>query len=220
MRGIAIALLMASAPVGAELLKFKSGSALAGEVVSMDAMELRLRRCGRIEIYPRGDVESITPSTAPEDCTAKGPARILDLPRKTRMVAKLLDFVDTAHEPRGQTFRAVLLEPVVISGQTVLAKGAMLLIRLVPSGFTGQTLDIDGVQLTRDEWARFRGVGLVSPLLTQLGEVQDPRAAKDVAEPLRPQGERVYLPSRSILTFTLDVPVALDVAPQKDLTWH
>ena len=60
--------------------------------------------------------------------------RVLELPRGTRIRTRLLDFVNSVHEPLGQSFRTSAIESVVIAGQTVITKGALLLIHLVPSG--------------------------------------------------------------------------------------
>ncbi len=148
--------------------------------------------------------------------------RVLELPRGTRIRTRLLDFVNTAHEPPGQAFRTSAVESVMIAGQKVIAKGALLLIHLVPSGIAGQSLDPFGLQTGDDEWASLRAALAIptAPLLSFLEAAPADPPAQSVGEPLSTSGMRVYLPSNSILTFTLLVPVAIDLQKKGRSTWR
>ena len=133
------------------------------------------------------------------------------MPRGVQVAARLLDFIDTAHEPRGQSFRAVATAAVVVEGDTVIPKGAALILHLVPAGGASQTLDLVGAQLGRDQWAAFTASSAVAALATF--EARDTRAPKPNQEPLQPRGDRVYLPAGVLLNFTLQAKVLLALAP-------
>ena len=213
--GVLSITLLAASLANAELLKLKNGKLLAGSLVSMDTSEVRVKRCGRTEIYQRADVETISIESVPEDCTIPAPVRKLDLTSGVKIRAKLLDFIDSQHEPPGKTFRATVLEPVVVGGTTVIRKGGGLMIHLIPASDGGQTLDLVGVNLGADEWASFRSVSAETPL-SDLRDVTDGRQKAGNAELLEPiltHGQRVYIPSLTAMTFTLKTPVVLVIAP-------
>ena len=72
------------------------------------------------------------------------PARAATLPAGTRLVVRMIDSVDSERNTVGQTFQASLDEPVLIDGETVIARGADVTLKLVDdvkSGkLTGQTI--------------------------------------------------------------------------------
>lgn len=68
------------------------------------------------------------------------------------MTVRMIDSVDSERDKVGQTFRASLDEPLMINGETVLARGADVLMKLVDQkqsgkiqGETALTLDIVSV---------------------------------------------------------------------------
>lgn len=213
--GLVSITLLAATLANAELLKLKNGKSLAGAIVSMDTSEVRVTRCGRTEVYPRADVETISTEPVPEDCTIPPPVRKLDLPGGAKIRVKLLDFIDTIHEPPGKTFRTTVLEPVVAGGTTVIRKGAGLIVHLIPSGDGGQTLDLVGVNVGVNEWASFQGTS-VEAVLSVIGDATDARQKaghEPLLEPILLQGPRVYIPSLTAVTFTLKTLVRLVIAP-------
>ncbi len=119
-----------------------------------------MKRCGRTEVYQRADVEIMSTEASPEDCTIPPPVRKLDLPANAKIRVKLLDFIDSLHEPPGKAFRATVMDPVVSGGTTVIRKSARLLVQLIPDGEGGQSLDLVGVNLGVDEWASFQSMSL------------------------------------------------------------
>jgi hypothetical protein len=138
---------------------------------------------------------------------AAAPPRVLSLPRGAQISARLLDFVDSSHEPVGQTFRAVVTKPVGEERAPAIQKGARLLVRLVSTGRNALTLDLQGVQLGAEEWASFRPDGGGSRLIARA--VARPKAAPGA----RLYDAHVYVPARSELVFSLETAVVLEIAP-------
>lgn len=73
----------------------------------------------------------------------------LEVPAGTNLVVRLIDSVDSDRDSMGKTFRASIDEPVLVNGQTVLPRGADVVVKLVDqkesgkfSGRTSLTLDI------------------------------------------------------------------------------
>ena len=199
------------APVNADVLTLKSGKSINGFILSLDTSEVRINRCGHVDVYPRTDVASIrTIESAADDCSIAPQSRNLELPSGIKIRARLLDFVDSAREPPGQSFRATVIDPVVSDGRSVIRKGAGLLIKLIPTADGGQTLDLTGVNLDVNEWANFHAQppGIVRWVV---GEVTDERkkAANEDPAPIVLRAKRVYVPSRTTVTFTLKTAVWL-----------
>src|SRR5216684_7125754 len=55
----AVTIILFSAVSPAETLLLRSGSVIRGKLQSMDAQEVRIERCGRVEQYAREGVKSI-----------------------------------------------------------------------------------------------------------------------------------------------------------------
>ena len=217
MRNLASALIAISIAscANADVLKLKNGKSIAGSIVSMDANEVRMKRCGATEIYPRADVEGIATENAPEDCNIPPPVRKLELSAATQIRLKLLDYIDTVNEPPGKAFRAQVVEPVSVEGSTIIGKNAAFLIHLVSLSEDAQTLDVVGVNLGGGEWASFRPLSPVA-VMSSIGAITDVRKQNENEPPLEPivvRGKRVFAPSLTVLTFTLKTPVRLAIAP-------
>jgi hypothetical protein len=143
-----------------------------------------------------------------------GPVRTLELPGGVAIRARLLDFVDSAREPPGKAFRATVVDAVFVEGRMVIRKGAGLLVHLTAAADSGQTLDLVGVNLGRGEWASVQALSPAA-VLSETGLVIDARTNADRGAPLEPivlQGTRVFVPSLTVVKFTLRTPVRLVVA--------
>jgi hypothetical protein len=101
----------------------------------------------------RSESNVFRPDTEP--VAASPPARWSgELPAGTNMVVRLIDGVDSDMNRVGQTFSASLDEPVMINGETVIPRGADVVVKLVDSKesgkFTGRselTLDLVSVKI-------------------------------------------------------------------------
>ncbi len=211
---VALSGLLIACSAHAELLKFNNGKTVVGAIVSMDASEIVVKRCGRTEVYARADIAAITVESLPEDCTSPPITRGLELPSGTKIRIKLLDFIDTAREPPGQAFRATVLDPVVVEESTIIRKGAGLLLHLISIGEGNQTLDLVGVNVGGDKWANFQSLNgeailAVPEDVPGAAKIKDPKV-----QSIMIRGPLLYVPSLTALTFALKTPVRLVVPVQ------
>jgi hypothetical protein len=180
MRLFCIGLALACATIGfADTITLKSGRVIQGTYLGGSARQVRMDLGDRIETLDVSDVSRIDfnasappPQPPPEplprrsessnvfrpdnpEPVAPPPARFSgELPAGTNIVVRLIDGVDSEVNRVGQTFAASVDEPVMINGETVIPRGADVVVKLVDSKesgkFTGRselTLDLVSVKV-------------------------------------------------------------------------
>lgn len=75
---------------------------------------------------------------SPANNGAPGPTRGLEVPAGSSVVVRLIDPVNSDTDRLGQTYRASVDEPVVVSGQTVIPRGADAVVSLVSAQQAGK----------------------------------------------------------------------------------
>ena len=100
---------------------------------------------------PRQSASSYPPSTTSYPPATPGGMQI---PTGTAITVRMIDGVDSEQSRLGQTYRASLDEPILVNGQTAVARGADCIVRLVEdkesgkfAGKTVLTLDLQQVQV-------------------------------------------------------------------------
>ena len=85
--------------------------------------------------------------------TPQAPTEV-EIPPDTPLVVRMIDGIDSERDQVGQTFRASLDQPVVIRGDTVIPRGADVVVKLVEdkqsgrlTGKTELTLDLSSVTI-------------------------------------------------------------------------
>jgi hypothetical protein len=156
----------------------RDGKTIAGSYLGGDSRQIRMVVGEKIQTFSIPDISKIEfgsaatassgpPAAVPAPETKEGlqPSRIgtsqpaqtaatsADIPSGTNLVVRLIDAVDSQTDRIGQTYRASLDEPVVLNGETIIARGADVIAKLVDdkqSGkLTGQTvLTLDLVSIT------------------------------------------------------------------------
>jgi len=189
---IVLFLLLMGTSAFAEKLSLRDGTQIGGAIEGMDATQVRIRRCGRIETYSRSEIVSIELAASAEsgDC---GDTR-WEIPERTTLSLLLLDYIDSNREPRNQTFRALLDAPLIVDGKEIVPKGFGATLRFVERG-RELTLEIVGLQLDRKRWAEVRGES--GDRLTAVTVV---KAVGE--EPVAVKGARVFVPSKTVLRFS------------------
>ena len=86
---------------------------------------------------------------AGEGCAAGLAAEI---PAGTSLAVYLLDYIDSQREPAVQTFRGTAAGPVKVGGRIIISSGARVILQL--TGQEERRLDVVGVQLGKEAWAR------------------------------------------------------------------
>jgi hypothetical protein len=159
----------------ADTLVLKNGNRVDGTYVGGDARTVRMTVGDRVENFQITEITSIqfgTGGASPMPAASTAPAPAVpatelaarpdsspspsgsgtEIPAGTTMTVRMIDSVDSERDKVGQTFRASLDEPLMINGETVLARGADVLMKLVDQkqsgkiqGETALTLDIVSV---------------------------------------------------------------------------
>jgi len=110
----------------------------------------RLRR-----VQPDSQPTILRPDSDPPPVQAAPPPReSVELPAGTSLVVRMIDGVDSETNRVGQTFAASMDEPVVLDGQTIIPRGADVVVKLVDAKESGKltgtavlTLDLMSVKV-------------------------------------------------------------------------
>jgi hypothetical protein len=181
-----------------DTIVLKNGTSINGALVNMDAREIGLRRCGRVEYFAKDDVNSIQvqPVAGPEVCAAARSK--VELPSGFSIRAQMAEHVDSLREPRGQVFLGKLEQPVTVDDRIVVPQGARLLVELIELGDGTRSLNLVAIELRKSSWIRLDGKISPQPLT----------AAKVNSKDLR--AERILIPAGTDLTFVLNHAITLE----------
>jgi hypothetical protein len=145
----------------ADTLTLRSGSVLNGQYLGGDARHIRLAIGDHVDTFNVEDVADLQfggnpppgPAPAPSQgqyqappqgfqqqppASAPMPVAGIQIPTGTAITVRMIDAVDSRAAHLGQTFRASIDEPVVISGQTVIPRGADAVAKLVEDQQSGK----------------------------------------------------------------------------------
>lgn len=183
---------------------------------------------------PSNSAAPLPPSTAPSNVSN------LEVPAGTQIVVRLIDAADSQRDRLGQTYRASVDQPVVVSGQTVIPRGSdavavlsdakqsgkiegktMLTIALRSVSVNGQTYDLATSNVNKTSGSRTTKSGEVIGGTAALGAIIGALAgggrgaaigavsggAVGTGVQVATSGERVRIPSETVLTFALQNPL-------------
>ena len=163
-----IALCLTSSSGWADTLELKNGSLIKGKFMGGTENEISFQVGSSLQKYNIADIvslkfdsdkpapsaETLTPRPA-ESKTEQLPAKAatsVTVPAGTRISIRTIDTIDSAKNHVGDRFQASLEEPLIINGNTVVAKGADVYGRLAESKesgtFTGKSqlqLELTGI---------------------------------------------------------------------------
>ena len=116
---------------------------------SSDEDRPRLRR-----VQPDSQPTILRPDNDPPPAPAAARRESVELPAGTNLVVRMIDGVDSETNRVGQTFAASMDEPVMLNGETVIPRGADVVVKLVDSKESGKltgraelTLDLMSVRV-------------------------------------------------------------------------
>jgi hypothetical protein len=194
-----IAFLASSVAGFGDAIVLKNGTSIDGVLVNMDAGEVALKRCGRVEYFAKDDIKAIQvqPVAGSEVCA--GTPSKAELPAGLSIRARMTEYVDSIREPRGQVFLATLEEPVVVDGRTLVPRGVRLLVELIEVG-TGQlrSLNLIAIELRKSSWIRLDRKISPEPVTAASMESKDLRA------------ERILVPPGTELTFVMKRAITME----------
>jgi hypothetical protein len=237
---VGMSLCLGTAAMAADTVTLRDGRVVTGIYLGGTAREVKIEAGDQIQTWDVANVSRIDFGGAQEwrgRETSSAVGSIL-LPAGTKLVIRMIDGVDSERNSVGQRFAASLDEPVVIDGQTVIPRGADVIVKLVEAkesgkfeGRTSLTLDLMSVMVngrmvdvnteTVTEESSSRGkrtakvVGGTAALGTIAGGGKGAAiglgagAAAGAGAEILTKGQRVKIPSESRLTFMLDSAVHL-----------
>ncbi len=148
----------------ADTLVLKNGSRVEGTFLGGTARAVRFDDGTTVRHYPVGQVsrvefdgagagsEALAPEAVPAEEAPRRPARRrpleaeasspaeygAEVPSGTPITVRLIDAVDSRTAQLGQTFAGSVDEPVMVGGQTVIPRGADVVIKLVEDRQSGR----------------------------------------------------------------------------------
>lgn len=149
----------------ADTVTLRSGRVVNGNYLGGTPRQVKMEVGDRIETFDVADVTRIEfgnmaasaapapppPAPAPRPqrretlmrpdpaTTAAAPARTpVELPAGTNVVIRMIDGVDSEVNRVGQTFQASLDEPILLNGETVVQRGADVVVKLVDQKESGK----------------------------------------------------------------------------------
>jgi hypothetical protein len=160
MRSIQIlwALSLAIPALAADTVTFKDGRLITGTYLGGSSREIRLQVGDHVRSLNIEDITGIQFGAVSNQGVYEGAPAAggkLTLPPGTQFVIRMIDGVDSERNTVGQTFAASLDEPVMIDGQTVIPRGADVIVKLVDDKESGKltgrtTLTLDLMSVTVD----------------------------------------------------------------------
>ena len=151
--GIGLTLVMAA--MAADTVTLNDGRVITGTYLGGSPREVKLNAGDQIQTLDVADIVRIQFGAASEwreGRTSTDAGGAIELPAGTNLVIRMIDAVDSERNSVGQTFAASLDEPVMINGQTVIARGADVVVKLVDAKESGKltgrtTLTLDLMSL-------------------------------------------------------------------------
>jgi hypothetical protein len=170
----AVLTLLIAAPLSADTVKLRSGKAITGMFIGGDSKTLRvLLDDGQVSEVPIDQAVAVDfaarkplPPPSPPSAPAKpaaaaapqpAPARkSVTVPSGTTLNVRLVDGIDVDASKSGQTFKAVVDDPIMIGGAVVIPRGASATLQAVQVEQSGKAKGSDKISLKLNS-VRFGG---------------------------------------------------------------
>ncbi|HMD96390.1 MAG TPA: hypothetical protein VKM93_03535 [Terriglobia bacterium] len=138
----------------ADTVTLKNGQVIEGTYLGGSPRGVKIETGNQIQTLDVADILRIEFDAARErrELETSPAAGAIELPAGTNLVIRMIDGVDSERNSVGQTFAASLDEPVVINGETVIPRGADVVVKLVDATESGKltgrtTLTVDLMSL-------------------------------------------------------------------------
>jgi hypothetical protein len=142
--GISLAL---TSLLPADTLTLWTGRQIQGTYLGGSTREVKIDVGDRIQTVNLDEIARI-------DFSAPLQSTFVELPEGTNLVVRMIDGVDSEANRVGQTFAASLDEPVLLNGETVIPRGADVVVKLTDANESGKlagrselTLDLVSVKV-------------------------------------------------------------------------
>ncbi len=146
-------IVMAGIIVSADRVRLRSGKVVEGTLTGADAGTVRLllangtRADIRVADIAGIDFTERKPAPAP---AAPSPARApapVTVPAKTMINVRLTETIDVDATKAGQTFRALVDDPIMMDGKVVIPRGAVVIVQAVSVAQSGTIKGSDKISL-------------------------------------------------------------------------
>jgi hypothetical protein len=144
--------LLGGATLSADKVKLRTGKAVDGSFMSADAKMVRLLLAnGQIAEFKIEDISGVefsprkVPPSPPPD-PARAPAPVT-LPQGTILNVRLPEAVDVDAAQAGMTFKALLDDPVMISGKVVVPRSSVVMLQATKVEQAGKMKGADAITL-------------------------------------------------------------------------
>lgn len=134
---VGITLAAAWTAIAADTVNLKDGRIITGTYLGGSSREVGIEADDKIQHFDVQDIVSISFGGSRRGSAPSAPAGAM-LPAQTKLVIRMIDAVDSERNSIGQTFAASLDEPVLIGGETVIPRGADIIVKLVDDKESGK----------------------------------------------------------------------------------
>jgi hypothetical protein len=151
---LAAVVAIGGASLSADRVRLRSGQAVTGSFMSADVKVVRiLLDNGRIAEFPVADISAVeftprkappTPTPTPDPVKAPPP---ITVPKGTVLSVRLTQAIDVDAAQAGMTFKSVLDDPVMIGGQVVLPRSAVVVLQAAKVEQAGKMKGSDKITL-------------------------------------------------------------------------
>ncbi len=155
---IAIVVIAAGASLSADRVRLRSGKVVEGMFIGADSKTVRvLLDSGSVSEIPIEDAVAVefsarkpTPSPTPSPSPSPRPAaapKPVTVPAGTALNVRLTQAIDVDVSQAGQTFKAIVDDPVMIGGSVVIPRGASAAVQAVQVQQSGKMKGSDKISL-------------------------------------------------------------------------
>ena len=141
--GVSLTLVMAA--MAADTVTLRDGRVLTGTYLGGSPREVSIEAADQIHRVDVAEIVRIEFGAVPESRKSEMAAAedssnsgSVMLPAGTKLVVRMIDTVDSERNSVGQTFAASLDQPVMIDGQTIIPRGADVVVKLVDDKESGK----------------------------------------------------------------------------------
>ena len=155
---IAIVVIAAGASLSADRVRLRSGKVVEGMFIGGDSKtvrvlldsgsvsEIRIEDAVAVEFSARKPAPSPTPTPTPTPSPAAAPKPVT-VPAGTALNVRLTQAIDVDVSQAGQTFKAIVDDPVMIGGSVVIPRGASAAVQAVQVQQSGKMKGSDKISL-------------------------------------------------------------------------
>lgn len=156
---VAVLVVMAVAPLGADRVRLRSGKVVEGMFIGADSKSVRvLLDSGQVSEIRVEDTVAVEfdvrkpppppPPPTPKPAAAAAPARTtVTIPAGTAINVRLTQAIDVDKSAAGQTFKAAVDDPIMLGGSVVVPRGASAVLQAAKVQQSGSMKGSDNITL-------------------------------------------------------------------------